>query len=452
MASMGLPMRGSTTTTRCWGGITPYVYGDSARLSTQTSYLNVPYRIQKIVPEIMLPPIGDGKGMVRISHAVDYGDIAWSLRLRSVQNTLGVTVKAAEGVKDSGTHLTAFINLPTLNYILFGLQHVWRRVRLDDWTPSLSDAQWRNFLMDILGQTVSNSDFKVFKDREIRDVLAIFLNAVVPFGVCAGSEKQGGMHEVGMSPVMLAVNHVTSMNVEGHTKDLINYWRHIELNSGDRLCFRLGMMPMPNDTPLLTATLNHFYKRIIKVDFTPCMIVGGEIDRDFFVIIPDVMPYRVDLRKLSMDPSSVEYEKLQQSKSVWYVGTTQQHYKMMFGMNAMHYFLDDEVFMRGALLQANFCPMPLDWAYEDDDMENAEGVMLESSAKRFKLPSVQAPMEAPKKRFELPSVSCCKDSVSAPVVESMVPEKVQQSKVKKQVAKAVGTAVKKSVVVVGDKE
>eukprot|EP00960_Hanusia_phi_P014940 441961-Hanusia_phi.AAC.1 len=51
------------------GDITPYVYGDSARITTQTSYLNVPYRIQKIVPELFLPSMNEGGGVVKLSHA-----------------------------------------------------------------------------------------------------------------------------------------------------------------------------------------------------------------------------------------------------------------------------------------------------------------------------------------------------------------------------------------------
>ena len=142
------------------GDISPYVYGDSARITTQTSYLNQSYRIQKIVPELYLPPIGDGHGLVKVSHAVDYGDIAWSLRLRNISATLGVFMKSAEGVGDNGTHITAFVNFPTVNYILVGFQNLWFRRRAVPIIPATSsDKAWLRLWFDLFNLTGNQEDF-----------------------------------------------------------------------------------------------------------------------------------------------------------------------------------------------------------------------------------------------------------------------------------------------------
>eukprot|EP00960_Hanusia_phi_P060205 764435-Hanusia_phi.AAC.1 len=39
------------------GDLQPYAYGEPSRLSTQSSYLNIPHRMQKIVPMLYLPPL-----------------------------------------------------------------------------------------------------------------------------------------------------------------------------------------------------------------------------------------------------------------------------------------------------------------------------------------------------------------------------------------------------------
>ena len=56
----------------------------------------------------------------------------------------------------------------------------------------------------------------------------------IPFGICAGSEHQGGKHELSYMPVQAAVNHVTTMTIDGQSRDLVNYWP------------RIGLRPLPS--------------------------------------------------------------------------------------------------------------------------------------------------------------------------------------------------------------
>lgn len=55
------------------GDVSPYAYGEADRLSTQTAYLNVPHRTQRIIPSLDLPeaqPWKAGGTFFRLSHQV----------------------------------------------------------------------------------------------------------------------------------------------------------------------------------------------------------------------------------------------------------------------------------------------------------------------------------------------------------------------------------------------
>lgn len=55
------------------GDLDPYAYGEPARLSTQTAYLNIPHVAQRIIPSIELPesqPFKMGGGFFKLSHQV----------------------------------------------------------------------------------------------------------------------------------------------------------------------------------------------------------------------------------------------------------------------------------------------------------------------------------------------------------------------------------------------
>ena len=41
---------------------------------------------------------------------------------------------------------------------------------------------------------------------------------------------QGGLLETGLAPVQAAVNHVTTMTVDGQNRDLVNYWQGVGLS------------------------------------------------------------------------------------------------------------------------------------------------------------------------------------------------------------------------------
>ena len=65
------------------GDVDPYAYGEANRLSTQTAFLNVPHRTQRIIPSLNLPEAqlwNSGGSFFTLSHQVDDGDIAFVIR------------------------------------------------------------------------------------------------------------------------------------------------------------------------------------------------------------------------------------------------------------------------------------------------------------------------------------------------------------------------------------
>ena len=65
------------------GDVSPYSYAEAERLSTQTAYLNIPHRVQRIIPSLDLPeaqPYEAGGRFFRLSHQVDDGDVAFVIR------------------------------------------------------------------------------------------------------------------------------------------------------------------------------------------------------------------------------------------------------------------------------------------------------------------------------------------------------------------------------------
>eukprot|EP00960_Hanusia_phi_P077020 768638-Hanusia_phi.AAC.3 len=130
----------------------PVLYGVSARITTQTSYLNW--------QRAALPPVHARGGRHR--EAVARGRLR-GYRLghppprhlhhpwRAHEVRRGRHVHA-EGVSElNGTHITAFVNLPTVNYIMIGLQRratakgpissISRRQGVCGPTPKISEQQ-----------------------------------------------------------------------------------------------------------------------------------------------------------------------------------------------------------------------------------------------------------------------------------------------------------------------
>jgi len=353
------------------GNLDPYAYGEPSRLATQSSYLNIPHRVQKIVPLLYLPPLDmHSTNLIPVSHAVDYGDIAFSIRLRNVSTTLNMHHKSVEGSNDNGTNITAFVNLATANYILLGMQAtvyhfyanagvaapnamLWMRLYCDitgrqygsveDWLNDLQTATGNIRIPAIMGLTD--------EIYAIHSLLYTLFHNIMPFGNAIGSEKQGGQHEATFGPVMMPVNYVKTMVVDGLSRDMINFWRHMDINSGDRLCLRL----MPHKISSgHTCALNHYYKQIVTKEF------NYNFPESIFLLTPDAYPFRLAINTFS----DLRNDDIQDIRSFihslprWHIGQCQQHYPKSHGTGEMKHFLDDRIFQGvGGLLQMTLSPI-----------------------------------------------------------------------------------------------
>lgn len=235
------------------GNLTPYAYGEPGYLSSQNAYLNIPHKIQKIVPVVYLPEARNpAKEMVDLSHPIDDGDLAFVVRLdrKSMFCTgLSNTSMRRAGL---GTAIDPFINLCTLNYILSGMQ---LGITGDDpsnlWIELLSNLNSARFGR----QAGSGRDYRA-DPVNLNDIIHVVRHCIRPFGITRGSEKQGGQDESTISPATWPVSFVVSLTVDGKESNVLNIWHHHDLSAGEDLVLRLKLMPIRQ------YTLNHYYKGV----------------------------------------------------------------------------------------------------------------------------------------------------------------------------------------------
>ena len=198
----------------------------------------------------------NGQVSFEISHAVDDSDIAFSLRLdraSTICSMLGAKSMARHRVS---TSLDAFINLPTLNYLLAGIQLCY--------IPGQPEkSKWFDLLHDLDQHRFSDPSVALGLD----DIRFIVRDLIRPFGVVRGSEKQGGQDETGLASATWPVNFVANLVLDGKERNIVNVWHNHDISAGDDLVLRLKPMPIPSDREG-GYTLNHYYKRYVQQNFS----------------------------------------------------------------------------------------------------------------------------------------------------------------------------------------
>lgn len=280
------------------GDVSPYAYGEADRLSTQTAYLNVPHRTQRIIPSLDLPeaqPWNAGGSFFRLSHQVDDGDIAFVIRAMFSPYEL-VAEKKKYNRQGILYAVDPVVNLATVNYILHGLQRfgydkenvswhtMWQALGIDQhfakkfpdgFSKAMTnvDRAINGTMSALLGnaamtETQRDEEIKArfiamaymrYLRREVVDYL--IKNIIRPFGVPTGSERQGGQHQGSNSAITWPVDFVTTLTIDGLVINLVNFWRHEDLNSGDDL------MLYVEDRPFQEYMLSHHPKNVKKQVF-----------------------------------------------------------------------------------------------------------------------------------------------------------------------------------------
>jgi hypothetical protein len=260
------------------GDLTPYAYGEPGYLSSQNAYLNIPHKIQKIVPVVFLPEAKPGaKDFFDLSHPIDDGDLAFVLRLN--RSSLFCT-----GLKNGdmrraglGTAIDPLINLCTFNYILSGMQ-----LGLTH-RPGSGDL-WEELLFNLdphrFGKPLGlNSRNYSLNPIGLDDIIHMVHHCIRPFGITRGSEKQGGQDESTLSPATWPVSFVVSLTIDGKESNVVNLWHNHELHAGNDLILRLKLMP------LRPYTLNHYYKGVKRQTWS----LPDSATRYVWQIVPDLL-------------------------------------------------------------------------------------------------------------------------------------------------------------------
>ena len=278
--------------TELLSGITPYAYGEAARMGSDRNYQQIPHRIQKIIPPLYLPQ-RDGKAgqpKLAMTHAVDQGDVAFAVNLGADNQHLLLSPEDTFITKNDNVlaSFTPFCNLATVNYLLAGLWRYgdcpgtrWMELSKAFNCGSLCGYEWNHDKI-----TKKNTAKPVDLDKKVKhveNIHCLLRTCIMPFGICAGSEHQGGMHELSLAPVTAAVNYVTVMTIDGQNRDLVNFWRANTLSAGDELIYRLDYRRTKQ------YTLNHFYKNVTHASFDDeeHFAVGGITEK---MICPQLVP------------------------------------------------------------------------------------------------------------------------------------------------------------------
>ena len=307
-------------------GIAPYAYGPGqGRMGADRNYQQIPHRIQKIVPKLFLPYADESnsRSCLALSHAVDQGDVAFILQTSRVQSLIhdSMAMRDASIANLQIPGHTAFINIATANYLLAGLQRLTAK--------SSNSTPWAVLARD-LGYRYQRGHRRV-------DVLELVSTRLVPFGICAGSENQGGQHETGLAPVQAAANHVTTLTVDGQNRDLVNLWRNVDVSAGDELIFKLVWMQTQH------YTLNHYYKGIVRQTYVN--------QRHCWQLVPAVFEMTSLLQASSPDHWDYDYR----IHGYWRIAQSFQH-RGSYEADPNN-ICDDTQFLRGQLLQVTFAPV-----------------------------------------------------------------------------------------------
>ena len=316
--------------------VTPYEYGPPTNLSAQVSYLNIAHRIQKIIPCIQLPN-ANSEGTFSLSHGVDNGDVAFVLRVDRRSDVMKGT--AGMDRMNLGSMIDPFVNLPTVNYILAGIQRYWNKPEALNWQQLLVDL---SFVDD------------VYSDRgkfTVAQAIRFLTETARPWGVPNTSEMQGGQHEGSSSAVTFPVNFISAFLVDGHVENVCNQWSTLNVSAGDDLIYKLEWLPISARDGGIRYRMNHWAKQTAMQQFK---YEDGGVNHAW-----QVVPGVLSTYTPKENPEGYDYRE----HGYWHILRSQimarsenpDDWRYEASNRGIYY--DDHVVMRGALLEGTFTPM-----------------------------------------------------------------------------------------------
>lgn len=142
------------------GNLNPYAYGkNDNRPSTQTSYINHPHRIQKVIPKLFIPSSLPEKMDLKLEHAIHDGDLCFTIRMK--RSMLAGNSEFCIAPNIPGKALAPLVNLATVNYILKGLQD-----------PGENRDRWNQFFLHVMEGNVCKKNLKQHKRKHLMKIIA----------------------------------------------------------------------------------------------------------------------------------------------------------------------------------------------------------------------------------------------------------------------------------------
>ena len=353
------------------GDIQPYAYGEPGYQSSQNAYLNIPHRIQKIVPCLYLPDPHDNKSFT-LNHPIDDGDISFTMRLdRNSEVCSGLSNRSMLRA-GLGTAIDPMINLCTLNYILAGMQ-------ICTQIPAVRQ-KWDQLLHHLDKKRFDGTNGMNYNYGDIKHIVR---HLIRPFGIAHGSEKQGGQHEGSMSAVQWPVSFVISLILDGKDANLVNIWNFHDVEAGNDLVLRLKAVPLP---PGGKYTLNHYPKSLTEKTFTASLmqqVAGNQRITHVWQLVPDIFSLDMEtpaellagFNGLSQQFRPAMHTPLApdlawQQEGYWHIARAQVHSRK-YGLEA-YYYNDLANNLRTGHMDVTFQPVFYAVPYRDVHDQNGQ--------------------------------------------------------------------------------
>ena len=371
--------------------IEPYALPNKGNLNANSNYREKARRAAMCIPGVMLPEPGvDAETTFPVYHAVDNGDIAFVVKPVTSRKYCWLFAKPypAQSAKhaDNLVNVNVFLNVVQVNYVLAGITNrLWHLYQKNEAFGNAEGKNTWDTLIVSFGRYVDKFVRSMLEPQKSsatkKDLCRFFLQSrfllqhimqfhIMPFGICAGSEKQGGQHEARNKPVQAATSHFTTMTVDGQNRDLVNFWRNVDIDGGDQLILYLGPVKRGGHVPY---TLNHWSKgtvsKLVKFEdgldgctlqLIPSFYKAGEIDdqstqardRDYVLqkLVASVNDTTEKKECKSLIASAMDYRVT----GYWHCGQTYTK-SSRFGLTSAP--CSDAEYMTGALMQVNWAPV-----------------------------------------------------------------------------------------------
>ena len=260
------------------GGLQDFIYAygpNPSRITTQTQ-MNIPNKVQLIIPKIFIPAaLSDGSAYQDpiLEHAISDGDFVFSLKMNREMVGMGTQsyVVYPQGYTDRAVKL---VNLATANYILWGLQV--------GANYNGGGRMWKTFFCHLCKSKAPSFDDSVPEEKDrIWNFIKTYL---APYGVQHGSDMQGGQHEGSKTRIVStnAVDYVSSFAVEGKIKKMNNLWKAFDVNENDDLVLALRYMPPQQSNIQFVLSSSNRSSRSER----------APVNRGWWYLNPEVLEYK----------------------------------------------------------------------------------------------------------------------------------------------------------------